>query len=86
MPPRIEGMKLEPVGEMQQGQRVISGLEVTVVEQSFRLTAEQPGTFTLLGPQLTGSYIYGDSLTGSTKIMPISTKSGANANNGKSHT
>ncbi|MEP7741958.1 BatD family protein [Vibrio parahaemolyticus] len=74
VPPRIEGMKLEPVGEMQQGQRVIAGLEVTVVEQSFRLTAEQPGTFTLLGPQLTGSYIYGDSLTGSTKIMPISTK------------
>ncbi|EMN7356651.1 BatD family protein [Vibrio parahaemolyticus] len=74
IPPHIEGMKLEPIGGMQSGQRVMSGLEVAVVEQSFRLTAEQPGTFTLLGPQLTGSYIYGDSLTGSTKIMPISTK------------
>lgn len=74
LPPTIEGMKLDPVGEMQQGQRVMDGLEVTVVEQSFRLTAEQAGSYTLNGPQLTGSYIYGDSLTGSTKIMPISTK------------
>ncbi len=73
MPPSIEGMKLEPVGEMQQGQRVIDGLEVTVVEQSFRLTANTAGTYTLNGPQLTGSYIYGDSLTGSTKVMPIQT-------------
>jgi hypothetical protein len=73
MPPNIEGMKLEPVGEMQQGQRVMDGLEVTVVEQAFRLTAENAGSYTLNGPQLTGSYIYGDSLSGSTKIMPIKT-------------
>ncbi len=74
LPPTIEGMKLEPVGEMQQGQRVLDGLEVTVVEQSFRLTADKAGSYTLNGPQLTGSYIYGDSLTGSTKILPINTK------------
>ncbi|WP_264908466.1 BatD family protein [Vibrio sp. STUT-A11] len=73
IPPSIEGMKLEPVGEMQQGQQVMAGLEVTVVEQSFRLTADTAGTYTLNGPQLTGSYIYGDSLTGSTKVMPIKT-------------
>ncbi|MGP8306112.1 BatD family protein [Vibrio sp. YIC-376] len=73
VPPSIEGVKLEPVGEMQQGQRVMDGLEVTVVEQSFRLTAENAGSYTLNGPQLTGSYIYGDSLSGSTKIMPIKT-------------
>ena len=74
IPPSIDGMKLEPVGEMQQGQQVMDGLEVTVVEQSFRLTADTAGTYTLNGPQLTGSYIYGDSLTGSTKVMPIKTK------------
>jgi len=73
IPPSIDGMKLEPVGEMQQGQQVMDGLEVTVVEQSFRLTADTAGTYTLNGPQLTGSYIYGDSLTGSTKVMPIKT-------------
>ncbi|AXT73638.1 BatD family protein [Vibrio sp. dhg] len=73
IPPSIDGMKLEPVGEIQQGQQVMDGLEVTVVEQSFRLTADTAGTYTLNGPQLTGSYIYGDSLTGSTKVMPIKT-------------
>ncbi len=73
IPPTIDGMKLEPVGEMQQGQQVMDGLEVTVVEQSFRLTADTAGTYTLNGPQLTGSYIYGDRLTGSTQILPIKT-------------
>lgn len=73
IPPSIDGMKLEPVGEMQQGQRVMDGLEVTVVEQSFRLTADSAGSYTLNGPQLTGSYIYGDSLSGSTQIIPIKT-------------
>ncbi|ARV74914.1 BatD family protein [Vibrio campbellii] len=74
VPPSIEGMKIEPASDMKQGQRIIDGLEVTVVEQAFRITAEQPGTYTLNGPKLTGSYIYGDSLTGSTKVMPINTK------------
>ncbi|MGY0617074.1 BatD family protein [Vibrio sp. FJH11] len=73
IPPSIDGMKLEPVGEMQQGQRVMDGLEVTVVEQSFRLTADNAGSYTLNGPQLTGSYIYGDSLSGSTQIIPLKT-------------
>ncbi|WP_104037218.1 BatD family protein [Vibrio jasicida] len=74
VPPSIDGMKIEPASDMKQAQRIIDGLEVTVVEQAFRITAEQPGTYTLNGPKLTGSYIYGDSLTGSTKIMPINTK------------
>ncbi|EPB9463505.1 BatD family protein [Vibrio sp. 1727] len=74
VPPQIEGMKLEALGGLQQRQKILNGLEVAVIEQSFRLTANQPGTYTLIGPKLTGSYIYGDSLTGSTKIMPINTK------------
>ncbi|PFG57796.1 oxygen tolerance protein BatD [Vibrio sp. ES.051] len=74
VPPQIEGMKLEALGGLQQGQKILNGLEVAVIEQSFRLTANQPGTYTLIGPKLKGSYIYGDSLTGSTKIMPINTK------------
>ncbi|MEL7324760.1 MAG: protein BatD, partial [Pseudomonadota bacterium] len=74
VPPSIDGMKIEQASDMKQAQRIIDGLEVTVVEQAFRITAEQPGTYTLNGPKLTGSYIYGDSLTGSTKVMPINTK------------
>ncbi len=74
IPPSIEGMKLEPVSEIQQGQRIIDGLEVAVIEQSFRLTADKAGTYMLNGPQLTGSYIYGDSLRRSNKILPINTE------------
>ncbi|CAM2975607.1 BatD family protein [Vibrio mytili] len=72
--PSVVGMKLEPITKLQQNQKVIDGLEVTSIEQTFRLTAKEPGEYTLNGPMLTGSYIYGDSLTGSTKVIPISTE------------
>jgi len=74
IPPTIEGMKIEPASDAKQGRHIMDGLEVTVVEQTFNITAEKPGAYTLVGPRLTGSYIYGDSLTGSTKVMPINTK------------
>ncbi|MGR5194267.1 BatD family protein [Vibrio rotiferianus] len=74
IPPTIEGMKIEPASDAKQGRHIMDGLEVTVVEQAFNITAEKPGSYTLVGPRLTGSYIYGDSLTGSTKVMPINTK------------
>lgn len=74
IPPTIEGMKIEPASDAKQGRHIMDGLEVTVVEQAFNITAEKPGAYTLVGPRLTGSYIYGDSLTGSTKVMPINTK------------
>ncbi|CAH1555955.1 BatD family protein [Vibrio rotiferianus] len=74
IPPTIEGMKIEPASDAKQGRHIMDGLEVTVVEQAFNITAEKPGAYTLVGPRLTGSYIYGDSLTGSTKVMPINIK------------
>ncbi|AUI88478.1 hypothetical protein BS333_19330 [Vibrio azureus] len=74
VPPSVNGMHIEAASDMRQGKRIIDGLEVNVVEQDFQLTAEQPGTFELNGPRLTGSYIYSDRQTGSTKIMPINTK------------
>ncbi len=49
LPPSIEGMKIEPASDAKQGRRVIDGLEVTVLEQSFHITADQPGTYTLNG-------------------------------------
>ncbi|CAH1560726.1 BatD family protein [Vibrio rotiferianus] len=74
IPPTIEGMKIEPASDAKQGRHIMDGLEVTVVEQAFNITAENPGSYTLVGSRLTGSYIYGDSLTGSTKVIPINTK------------
>ncbi|NVC64724.1 protein BatD [Vibrio sp. 05-20-BW147] len=70
-PPAISGMQLEPLGQSRQYQRVENGLQITVIEQNYRLTAETEGRFELFGPRLTGSYIYGDSLTGSTKILTL---------------
>lgn len=71
VPPTLQGMALEAVGQSRQFQRVENGLQVTVVEQHYRLTAQNPGQFELIGPRLTGAYIYGDSLTGSTKVLTL---------------
>ncbi|MDF2152686.1 BatD family protein [Vibrio sp. CAU 1672] len=74
IPPAVDSMQLEPMGEMKQNQRIMDGLQVTVVEQTYRLIASKPGTHILHGPGLSGSYIYGDPLTGATKVLPIKSK------------
>ncbi|HAS6262929.1 protein BatD [Vibrio vulnificus CladeA-yb158] len=73
-PPSIQGVEIEPKGQTRQFQRVEQGLQITVIEQNYQLTANQPGFFELKGPLLRGSYIYGDSLTGSTKILTLDGK------------
>ncbi|ENO1831625.1 protein BatD [Vibrio vulnificus] len=73
-PPSIQGVEIEPQGQTRQFQRVEQGLQVTIIEQNYQLTANQPGLFELKGPLLRGSYIYGDSLTGSTKILTLDGK------------
>ncbi|MCJ0805285.1 BatD family protein [Vibrio vulnificus] len=73
-PPSIQGVEIEPKGQTRQFQRVEQGLQITVIEQNYQLTANQPGLFELKGPLLRGSYIYGDSLTGSTKILTLDGK------------
>ncbi|EPN4992189.1 BatD family protein [Vibrio vulnificus] len=73
-PPSIQGVEIELKGQTRQFQRVEQGLQITVIEQNYQLTANQPGFFELKGPLLRGSYIYGDSLTGSTKILTLDGK------------
>ncbi|EJL6392350.1 protein BatD [Vibrio vulnificus] len=73
-PPSIQGVEIKPQGQTRQFQRVEQGLQVTIIEQNYQLTANQPGLFELKGPLLRGSYIYGDSLTGSTKILTLDGK------------
>lgn len=56
-PPKVEGMRLESASEPKQYPSVLNGVEVTIVEQSFRITAEQAGQFTLSEPVLKAYFI-----------------------------
>lgn len=72
-PPTIEGMELNSASEAKQYQTVFEGMEVTVLEQDFRLTAQQAGHFTLTEPKFQGSLVYSHPLDGSTRLIPINT-------------
>lgn len=68
--PQVEGMQITPIGDANQFNSVLAGVEVTVVEQTYRLTAEQAGDFTLSGVGFNGTVIYGDNMRGSTRLIP----------------
>lgn len=73
-PPSINGMTLDTEGEPNQYQSVLDGMEVTVVDQTYRITADQAGQFMLRGPSFKGTVIYGSNRTGTTKLIPVITK------------
>ncbi|WP_239641106.1 BatD family protein, partial [Vibrio cholerae] len=73
-PPKVEGMRLESASEPKQYPSVLNGVEVTIVEQSFRITAEQAGQFTLSEPVLKAGLLYGNQYSGNTRLIPILTK------------
>lgn len=52
-----EGLSIEPIGESNQYQSVVDGVEATVVDQSFYVIPERAGTLTLHPPRLKGALI-----------------------------
>ncbi|MGT0150797.1 hypothetical protein ACT691_20850 [Vibrio metschnikovii] len=46
-PPSVDGMTIGQIGETQQYQTVIAGIEATIIEQQYRLTAIQAGEYHL---------------------------------------
>lgn len=72
-PPTIDGMELKAASEPNQYQTVMDGIQVTIVDQDFRITASQAGDFTLTEPSLQGALLYGSSYNGGTRILPLKT-------------
>lgn len=72
-PPTIDGMELKAASEPNQYQTVMDGIQVTIVDQDFRITASQAGDFNLTEPSLQGALIYGNSYNGGTRILPLKT-------------
>jgi len=73
IPPKAQGISLVALGEPKQYQSVLDGVEVTVLDQSYRVTADAAGEFTLSGIGFKGSVVYGDDRTGTTKLVSANT-------------
>lgn len=69
--PKGNGVDFSPIGESKQYQTVIDGLQATVVEQVFSLSANKAGRFTFDGLAFTGGLIQTDRYGRSTKLIPL---------------
>lgn len=72
-PPSSPGLDVEPIGESKQFQDVLNGQEVTVVQQSFRISSQKAGQFTLNGPKLTGAVVYSTNNSSTTRLFQLDT-------------
>lgn len=73
IPPIAQGLTLTAVGDASQYQSVMDGMEVTVVDQDFRVTADQAGEFAVSGIGFKGSVVYGNNRSGTTRLIDAST-------------
>ncbi|SHI46715.1 hypothetical protein VA7868_03765 [Vibrio aerogenes CECT 7868] len=71
-PPSAEGVTLEAASQPDQHREIINGLAVTVLEQSFRITATKAGDFSVTEPVFTGTMLY-SGMRGQTKVHAIKT-------------
>ncbi|MBD1556233.1 protein BatD [Vibrio sp. S9_S30] len=66
-----EGLSIEPIGESNQYQSVVDGVEATVVDQSFYIIPERAGTFTLSPPRIKGALIESSGRSSGTRLIQI---------------
>lgn len=69
--PQGSGIEFSPIGESKQYQTVIDGLQATVVEQAFSVSANQSGKLYFDGLAFTGGLIQTDRYGRSTKLIPL---------------
>lgn len=69
--PQGSGIEFSPIGESKQYQTVIDGLQATVVEQAFSVSANQAGQLSFDGLAFTGGLVQTDRYGRSTKVIPL---------------
>ncbi|MFA0087728.1 BatD family protein [Vibrio sp. 10N.261.51.F12] len=75
--PTAQGVTLKALGEPKQYQAVLDGIDVLIIDQQYRVTAESAGTFTIQAPTLSGGVLYGNNRSGTTKILTLNHKAPA---------
>ncbi|WP_375748726.1 BatD family protein [Vibrio sp. HN007] len=79
LPPSVQGadtdaFSMEPIGEQKQYQAALDGMEVIVVDQSYKLTANHSGKFVINGPAFKGAILDSSRRSGGSRVIPINTK------------
>ncbi|MDD9204353.1 BatD family protein [Aliivibrio sp. S4MY1] len=69
--PQGNGIEFSPIGESKQYQTVIDGLQATVVEQAFSVSANQAGQLSFDGLAFTGGLVQTERYGRSTKLIPL---------------
>ena len=69
--PQGSSIEFSPIGESKQYQTVIDGLQATVVEQAFSVSANQAGQLSFDGLAFTGGLVQTDRYGHSTKLIPL---------------
>ncbi len=70
-PPEGDGFTVKQVGQPNQYQTVINGLEATVVDQTFDITATQSGEQQLNSLGFSATFVFGSNRSGTTKLLPV---------------
>ena len=74
IPPTAQGLTITPVGKQQQYQSIVNGVNVTVVDQDYRITAHQAGQYKLQGPAFKGKVLYINNRTGNRTLLDADSK------------
>ncbi|WP_260260273.1 BatD family protein [Vibrio intestinalis] len=68
--PTAQGLEISKQGKDQQFNTVINGVEATVIDKNYTITAENAGKYEIVSSALKGTVIY-QSQQGSTRFIPI---------------
>ncbi|HAS61380.1 MAG TPA: aerotolerance regulator BatD [Vibrio sp.] len=71
LPPKSADFTIEELGQANQYQSVINGIEATVVDQTFTITAQNSGRFMLNSLGFEATFVFGNNRTGTTKLLPV---------------
>lgn len=72
-PPTALGLDIKAIGEPNQYQKVVDGVQVTIIDQDYKVTASEVGQFQLLSIGFKGSAVYGNNRTGTTRLVSVDT-------------
>ncbi|MDB1125798.1 BatD family protein [Vibrio algarum] len=75
-PGSLESLNIEPTGEAKQYLSIIDGIEATVIDQSYQITANDAGLKSITGPRFTATILDRNNNTGATRLIPVSAETG----------
>lgn len=65
------GITIEAVGEANQYQQIIEGVEVTIVDQNYQISGENEGEFKFTAPEFSATFIRGNTRNSSPRLTPV---------------